>query len=45
MPEHIQTSFVEIGAKLNIDPEFNMLNDADGDLEDSEFFAPKKFAV
>lgn len=43
MPEHIQTSFVEIGAKLNIDPEFNMLNN--GDLEDSEFFAPKKFAV
>jgi hypothetical protein len=32
MPEHIQTSFVEIGAKLNIDPEFNMLNNADEDL-------------
>jgi len=40
MPEHIQTSFVEIGAKLNIDPEFNMLNNNDDDLEDSEFFAP-----
>jgi len=44
MPADLQQSYLEIGAKYDIDSEFNMLNDI-AKLGEKEYYAPKKFAV
>ena len=33
MPNQIQTSFIEMGSKFDIDPEFNMMNVLSSEME------------
>ncbi len=45
MPTGVQTSFLELNAKFDIDPEFNMMNEMTADMQSETYFAPKQFAL
>ena len=45
MPTGVQTSFLEVSAKFDIDPEFNMMNEMTADMQAETYFAPKQFAL
>jgi hypothetical protein len=46
MPKKMQTSFLEMQSKFDIDPDFDMLKHVSTSvIQDKKFFAPKKFAV
>ena len=48
MPTDVQTSFLELSSKFDIDPAFDMLKGSDtttSNLENIKFYAPKKFVV
>ncbi len=43
MPSNLQSSFLELGAKFDIDDDFNMLNEKA--IEAKTYYAPDKFAL
>ena len=43
MPTKLQSSFIELGAAFDIDPDFNMLNDVN--IAEKSYYAPEKFVV
>ena len=45
MPTGVQHSFLELNAKFDIDPEFNMMNEMTADIQSETYFAPKQYAL